>query len=115
MMAMSDEEYDDLWGLFDRENALRVFRRTAIGFGLLMLLSAMVWAGVRYWPDTAVEKARSDLAFIEGKGTPDEICEALQKLAQVYREEQNAYEYKTAKQHADGYCLNIELDRRLAT
>ena len=110
---MSDEEYDDLWGLFDRESALRVFRRTAIGFGLLMLLSAVVWAVVRHWPDTAVEKAQSDLAFIEGRGTPDEICKALQKLAQVYREEQNAKEYEMAKLHADGYCRNIELERRL--
>lgn len=62
---------------------------------------------------SASEKAKADLDFLKSQhASPDEICRAERKLANAYRDEHNAKEWKLTDAEADIACVNVEMDRQ---
>ena len=112
---------DELFGMFDTGDVLRVLRRYGLVVILLLALIGVVWAiqyergerarSERYAP---VLKAKAQVQYLQDHhGTEQEVCSAQQKVVEAENEaligDGNDLDHVIARQ----CVLNLQLERRL--
>ena len=130
-MATYDRDYelwgialpDELLGMFDTRDVLRVVRRYGIVIVLLLALAGVAWViqyeraereqSERYAP---IQIAQAEVTYLqEHHGTEEDICAAQRKLAQAENEARLGDGNDVDHLLARSCALNLELKRRLDT